>query len=360
MRNASCFGTVLLLVAVTTPQARALNGPTSSTPRSPSTNLRVRRPGRTASHRGFEENLGQWPDSIQFRAESNGSVLWFTSTGVFCEEFCATENDAADRSSAASVAALGNAPVSRHRIELSHAWFEDANPRARVQGVGLLDYHSNYFLGNDERRWRTDVPSFESIVVHDLYPGVDVTYSLGLDDQMVCATSNASQLALQQVRWRTDGRKEAFQQAVESLNTGSGRLRGGDFSLLAGASARQEAAMVAPQAAASPASLTIYYLESIGGFAGDASRDVAVNRLGEACVVGYSDGNDFPTVNPYQTDQPGIDVVVSKLSADGSTLLYSTYLGGSATEFGAAIQVDTSNNIYVVGNTASSDFPIMN
>lgn len=361
MRSASCFRSVLLLVAVCAPQARALNGPTST-----ATNLQVRKPGRTASRRGFQENLGQWPDSIQFRAESNGSVLWFTCTGVYCEEFHAAGSAPTDPLTTASASTPGDIQDSHRKIELSHAWFEGANPKAHVNGVGRLDYYSNYFLGNDERRWRGDVPSFESIIVHDLYPGVDVEYSLGLDDQLVCATSNASQLELQQIRWRTDGRTGAFQQAEESLNAGPGRAQGDHFSLLAEASARQEAAM-APQAAASPVSLTIYYLKSVGGPDGEASRDVAVNKLGEACVVGYCDGASFPTVNPYQTDRGSIDVVVSKVSADGTTLLYSTYLGGSAegftgiaNDFGTAIDVDTSNNIYVVGNTVATDFPIMN
>ena len=54
------------------------------------------------------------------------------------------------------------------------------------------------------------------------------------------------------------------------------------------------------------------------------------------------------------------DAFVSKLSADGSTLLYSTYLGGSATDVADGIAVDTFGNAYVTGTTFSTDFPIVN
>ena len=58
---------------------------------------------------------------------------------------------------------------------------------------------------------------------------------------------------------------------------------------------------------------------------------------GSAYVTGYTDSTDFPTQNPFQTDQPDIDVFVTKLSPSGNSLVYSTYLGGNGIgDFGAA------------------------
>ena len=53
---------------------------------------------------------------------------------------------------------------------------------------------------------------------------------------------------------------------------------------------------------------------------------------GSAYVTGYTDSTDFPTQNPYQTDQPGQDAFVTKLSPSGNSLVYSTYLGGNASD----------------------------
>ncbi len=77
-------------------------------------------------------------------------------------------------------------------------------------------------------------------------------------------------------------------------------------------------------------------------------------------MTGWTRSTDFPTQNPYQGDQGGDDVFVTKLNAAGSALIYSTYLGGSYVEEGRGIAVDGSGNAYVTGGTSSTDFPTQN
>lgn len=86
---------------------------------------------------------------------------------------------------------------------------------------------------------------------------------------------------------------------------------------------------------------------------------LAVDNLGNAHVTGGTTSTDFPTVHPVQvTPSGGFDAFVAKLNATGSALVYSTYLGGSADDFGSAIAVDSSGNAYVTGQTWSSNFPV--
>ena len=85
-----------------------------------------------------------------------------------------------------------------------------------------------------------------------------------------------------------------------------------------------------------------------------------MDASGAAYVTGYTESTDFPTENPYQTDQGSYDVFVTKLSNSGSSLVYSTYLGGSIYDEGNGIAVDGSGNAYVTGFTYSSDFPTEN
>ena len=91
---------------------------------------------------------------------------------------------------------------------------------------------------------------------------------------------------------------------------------------------------------------------------------IAVDGSGCAYVTGSTTSSNFPTLNPFQsTKQGGCDVFVTKLSIDGASLIYSTYLGGNGAEndYGrGGIAVDGSGNAYVTGTTSSSNFPTMN
>jgi uncharacterized protein (TIGR03437 family) len=102
----------------------------------------------------------------------------------------------------------------------------------------------------------------------------------------------------------------------------------------------------------------IVYATYLGGANADAGLGIAVDSAGSAYVVGSTSSQNFPvTSGAVQTHIAGnTDVFVAKLSPDGSSLVYSTYLGGTAFDTAAAIALDASNNVYV-GGLASSDFP---
>jgi hypothetical protein len=83
---------------------------------------------------------------------------------------------------------------------------------------------------------------------------------------------------------------------------------------------------------------------------------------GDALVTGYTYSTVFPTANPLQPHNGGhSDAFVARLSADGSALVYSTYLGGSGWDFGYGIAVDpTTGDALVTGRTDSLNFPHTN
>ena len=77
--------------------------------------------------------------------------------------------------------------------------------------------------------------------------------------------------------------------------------------------------------------------------------------------MGSTNSPDFPIQNPLQPALGGsLDAFVAKLNRAGSQLVYSTYLGGSSSDFGGGIAVDHSGQAYVTGLTGSTDFPIQN
>jgi CSLREA domain-containing protein len=94
-----------------------------------------------------------------------------------------------------------------------------------------------------------------------------------------------------------------------------------------------------------------------GGFAG-FGRDptLAIDTTGNVYITGTTNSSDFPTVNQFQSNLSGLDAFMAKIDANGSTLLYSTYLGGVSLDEGANIAVDVDGDAYVTGRTFSPNF----
>jgi uncharacterized protein (TIGR03437 family) len=102
----------------------------------------------------------------------------------------------------------------------------------------------------------------------------------------------------------------------------------------------------------------IVYATYLGGAGADAGLGIAVDSAGSAYVLGSTNSQNFPvTAGALQTRLAGgSDVFVAKLSPDGSTLVYATYLGGAGFDTASAIAVDSAGNVYL-GGTAGGDFP---
>lgn len=107
-----------------------------------------------------------------------------------------------------------------------------------------------------------------------------------------------------------------------------------------------------------PTGTALVYSTYIGGNQWDNGANLYLNDAGEVYVTGQTSSFNWPTLNAYDNSFNGSgDVFVAKLNATGSALLFSTFVGGSGSDAGADITLDPFNNIYVAGNTSSSNFP---
>ncbi|MBZ5544498.1 MAG: SBBP repeat-containing protein [Acidobacteriia bacterium] len=114
----------------------------------------------------------------------------------------------------------------------------------------------------------------------------------------------------------------------------------------------------------------LVYATYFGGSGEDYGAAIAVDAAGGAYITGYTNSTNLATVRAFQPGHGGgvcgtppntfpcFDAFVAKLDREGSSLVYSTYLGGSADDYGQGIAVDTGGNAIVSGFTASSDFPL--
>ena len=106
---------------------------------------------------------------------------------------------------------------------------------------------------------------------------------------------------------------------------------------------------------------TLSYSTYLGGNFGDYGEGISLGTDGAAYVTGRTDSFNFPTANPYQASWGGSwDVIVSALSSDGSTLFYSTFLGGNSSDYGAGISTGTDGSAYITGYIFSANFPTAN
>ena len=99
----------------------------------------------------------------------------------------------------------------------------------------------------------------------------------------------------------------------------------------------------------------------LGGSGVEFAQGLALDAANNIYVVGFTYSTNFPTVNALQgTSNGGEEAWVAKIASSGTSLVYSTYLGGSLSNSAQAVGVDAAGDAYVVGDTYSPDFPVKN
>ncbi len=328
----------------------------------------------------FTQNQGQWDDHVLFRVSSGGATMWFTKEGVTYQFTRHVEKDvtAGHSSSSGAIDPLPRFLPERDSVEqvVITTKFVGAKDNPQIVAEGLMGYKCNYFIGNDPSRWQTDVPNYESIMLKNLYPGIDLKYAGNGSGEVAYEFIVAPGADLAQVKLEFKGAAktsiDAYGNAVVTTKWGDMAAAikspsGGVLSGIAGfsqlsdrtiglrsvGSGRQVQGALAVQLA---------YSTYLGGSPwDDHASDIAIDAGGNPYVIGYTSSSNFPTQNPYDASNNGsFDVFVTKLSSSGNSLIYSTYLGGNNFDWGLAIAVDGSGNAYVTGSTISPDFPIQN
>jgi len=255
-----------------------------------------------------------------------------------------------------------------------------------MTGEGEQAGRTNYLRGSDPAGWTTGVAAFGKVRCAGVYPGIDLVYH-GTEgvleyDFVLAPGADPGRIALDiegEDSMEIDGAGdlvlatpagEVRQNAPRVYQEVAGVRRAveGRYALRDGGAVGFE---VGRYDADRPLVIdpTLVYATYLGGNSRDLPYAVAMDAAGNVYVAGDTFSSDFPTVSPIQgsflggggggggTYYASGDAFVTKLDPSGTSVLYSTYVGGSDGDNAFGIAVDASGSAYITGRTASSDFP---
>ena len=311
----------------------------------------------------FEANAGQTDQEVKFISRGSGYSLFLTNREAV---LALTHRD--PKAAAAPQRSTPQTAVLRMQVV-------GAQSSPEITGQDPLPGKVNYFIGNDPAKWRTDVATYAKVRYGQVYPGIDLVYygnqrqleydfvvAPGADPTRIRLGFTGAQgmqvdaqggLVVQTaggtVRW---DRPVVYQEVDAQRRSVEGTFvlqRDHQVSFLVAAYDPTKPLVIDP---------TLVYSTYLGGNADDFGAGIAVDSAGNAYVAGETSSSDFPGTTGGTAGTFGnADIFVTKLDATGSTLIYSTYLGGSGSEGYGAIALDSSGNAYVAGQTDSGDFP---
>jgi hypothetical protein len=331
----------------------------------------------------FIENKGQLDSRVRFYVKTSSQTLYFTDHGIVFDLF--RENISAGKRIEGPENACQTTKINKKRL-VFNLGFDNSRRGGLIEGLDRQETGINYFVGNDKSEWMTGIPTYKGIVYKGIYKGIDlkifgkgkdieyefiVNPGANPDDILLTyhgieglATNGEGELQIGTAFGELKETRPYIYQDINGKKTVEGRFEIRSPSGQSQTGKFSYGFQVASYNSSYPLIIdpTLTYSTYLGGSSTDSGTGIAIDSSGNAYVTGQTFSSDFPTQNPYQgtyADDYG-DAFIAKLSASGSALMYSTYLGGSGSDYGRGIAVDASGNAYVIGHTASTDFPTQN
>jgi hypothetical protein len=312
----------------------------------------------------FIPNKGQKDVRVKFYGRQGDSSFFFTSQGIVL-------------SLGTHKTGTGQAPVVTQLTPLG------MQPQVGPTPLDPLEGKVNYFIGNDPKKWRTNIPTYRTVLYREAYPGVDLKfYGNGCQleyDVIVKPGGDPCQVkfhyqGIQNLQLTPeghlavtlpDGRQLEHRKPLVFQEIGGQRLtRQGRFEILDQATHtfgfrlatydKKYALVIDP---------VLVYSTYLGGGGDDRGQGIAVDNNGNIVVTGYTDSDDFPKVSAYDSIRNATDAFITKYNAAGTAMVFSTYFGGLSLDYGLGVAVDNDRNIYVTGSTKSYNglnFPLVN
>jgi hypothetical protein len=330
----------------------------------------------------FEANDGQTDEQVKFLSRGRGYRLLLTASEAVIELQTPRENSARTRLARLTPGpgdgkdmGLKTEPAPMQTVRMK---FVGASADPKIAGIDQLRGKSNYFIGNDPKKWRRNIPQYAKVRYEEVYPGIDLVFygndgqlefdfivTPGADPDVIklafegadkIETDDEGHLKLQTSTGSVRLKKPLiYQEADGEKREISGRYIVNPASINENSTSHSVAFEVASYDPTKSLVIDpgLEYSTFLGGSNEDFSGGIALDGAGNFYVVGST-----------RVAFGDIDVFVAKFSGDDSSLLYTTIFGGStngkrgtAGDYGWGIAVDGNGNAYVTGRAESSDFP---
>lgn len=328
----------------------------------------------------FIENKGQWPDEVLYMTSISGMRAWITKEGVVYdhfvieredEAFSQTKTDNADMHQRSASAAT----VRGHIINMK---MQGINDLVMAVGLNQNPAYFNYFIGNKPENWASHVPLFEAIDLKEVYEGIDIKYYYDdgflrydyyvkpkadlsqiqfiLDGQYGWHINQAGELIIEtSIGEVSHGKLYAYQEEngiKNEIGCSFMQLKDGTLGIHTENYDPEKILVIDP----------LVFSTYLGGSDYEINPSLALDENDMIVVAAQTYSTDFPTTpGAYQEDSPNsLSNIISKLSSDGTALMFSTFFGGTPTSEceSPIVEIGMNNNIYIAGVTYSDDFPV--
>ena len=304
----------------------------------------------------FEANRGQADDDVRFVGRGAGMGLLLKEDEV-----------AFSLRKPQSLKARNTKVPTLLRMKL-----EGANARPDVSGADVQGVRANYFIGNDPSKWVRGVETYSRVLYSGVYDGIDLVF-YGNDSRLEYDFNVAPGADPKSIQLRFDGIAgvELGSEGALILHSETGDVRherpfafqerNGVRSEVAASFKQLDNGTIGFEIGAYDPSIPLVidpilvYSTYLGGSADDFARGVVADSAGNLFLTGDSFSSDFLR----QASPANSDVFIGKLAGNGLLLTY-TFFGGGKNDTATALNVDAAGNIYMAGSTQSPDFPIFN
>ncbi len=330
----------------------------------------------------FEENRGQVDERVRFLSRGRGWNVYVTPDEIV---MAIASRPGHGGKSAGKKGRFGNEGTAGTGSSVSMA-FVGAYPGRTLRGARRLPGKSNYLIGNDPAKWLTGVPRFSRVSFGEIYRGVSLElygtengmeYDFTLLPKIDPATIVLRFSGAGDARIDGDGNVVIVADAGKIIHrspriyqvAGGGRkpVAGGfrkvgvdRFGFVASGYDETRELVIDPE---------ISFVTYLGGARLDEALALALDNEGNAVVAGRTFSDDFPTTigafdpdcgTDGECDGLGVrtDAFVTRFNATGSSVIFSTYIGGDGDDSASGIAVGSLGNVFVAGATDSSDFPL--
>jgi len=326
----------------------------------------------------FERNDGQTDGQVRFLAHGHGYTVFLTASDAVLA--LVKPRPPVPLHTLVEQQDAGTLPLTPTQETVLRLHFVGANAAVKLSAEDPLSSTASYVVGRDPTAWHASIATYQRIVYHDIYPGIDLAYhgahdleydwllAPGADPSLIQFSLEGAQglaldtqgnvLARTAVGLLRQTVPAAYQDVNGQRHDVSVRytLAGnGQVGVVLGSYDASKPLVIDP---------TLSYSTYLGGSGTDVGTGITTDSAGNAYVVGWTSSANFPTTSGVvaTTIRGSTDVFIAKFDPNGAKL-WSTYLGGSGDDVQAdsqiaGIAVDGSGNVYVSGSTASTDFPV--